>query len=84
MQVLVKLTFESKERLHKVKLAQLVSTYLDSNDKLRELAFFWIFFLKWNELTGHGHLSTMAYLLMFITFLQKQFHLDKAQQKGLN
>jgi hypothetical protein len=79
--ILIKLMFDDEKRHLRVKQAKLVTSYLESNDRVKQLAFFWTFWLKFNDLTGtkHGHLSSMTYLFMLITFLQKQFHLDKAQ-----
>lgn len=78
-EIWVKVIFDHNDRHLKVYHAQLISRYFDStNGKIRPLAFFWIFFLKFHRLVGHGNLSTTSYLLMLVTFLQKEKHLDKA------
>jgi len=56
-------------------------TYLDINVNFKRLTFFWLHILKSKGVMGfeNGYLSAEAYLIIMITWLQKNFHITKAQ-----
>ena len=54
-------------------LANLLNSYLYfEKERIKKLAFFWIFFLKCNGLVGekNGYPSSVAYLIILINYLQ--------------
>jgi len=55
--------------------------YLDININFKRLSFFWLRMLKSKGVVGpeNGFLSEEAYLIIMITWLQKNFHITKAQ-----
>ena len=75
------LVFEHRHRNHPVMLCKLVRTYLDVNVEYRRLIFYWGRIFKMKGVVGaeKGFLSEEALVLIMLSFLQKNFHLSKAQ-----
>ena len=73
----INLVFEN----HQSKFAQLFNTYLDVNPEYRRLIFYWIQMLKMKGVVGvkNGFLSEEAYVIIMVSWLQKNFFLTKAQ-----
>ena len=58
-----------------------MNTYFQTNVELRRLAFYWLQMLKMKGIVGaeKGYLSEEAYIIILISYLQKTFHLTRAQ-----
>lgn len=67
-------------------LGKLLNLYLFMDkQKFLPLAYFWLFFLKTNGFVGkkRGYLSSTAYLMMLINYLQQQYQMPNFQDKKL-
>ena len=59
--------------------------YMDINHEIKKIAFYWIYMLNIKGLTQRknpNYPSETAYLLMLISWLQKEFILPKVQEKA--
>ena len=78
----IEIMIEHRHKNHPVKFKELINTYFSArNSELRRLAFFWLHMLKMKGVVGaeKGYFSEEAYIIILISYLQKHFHLSKAQ-----
>ena len=77
----IEINFVHRRENHPFKFAKLFNTYLDVNPEYRRLIFYWIQMLKMKGVVGvkNGFLSEEAYVIIMVSWLQKNFFLTKAQ-----
>ena len=76
----VEIVIEHRHKNHPVKFAELINVYFNMNAEYRRLTFYWLQMLKMKGVVGadRGYLSEEAYIIIMITWLQKNFHLTRA------
>ena len=77
----IEIVIDHRYKNHPVRFAELINAYFDTNVEYRRLTFYWLQMLKLKGVVGakKGYLSEEAYIIIMITWLQKNFHLTKAQ-----
>jgi hypothetical protein len=70
--VTFKLRFEHPNRIHQIKLAQLMKNYVNfDTQRILRLAFFFIFILKANKVVGNDEFpNSLSYLIVLFNYLQ--------------